>query len=229
MLLRYANETGQDHPASAATKGTDAAQLARRARIHPSQLSNLENEKAPPPRDYLKYELLAEALGAGVEDLWRIGQQDRREWMAYDNLRKAQVLSPKIGGFQAVPLLPEIPLSAPEDPREHFESIAEQYCICHMETDPQAFFWRAKDRAMEPEIRQNDLILLSPRESKNVRDGDIAAIANNRGEVYIRRLTVRHDEYVLTPENAAYPVLVWKIDRDSPRIVGRVKMIVRER
>ena len=61
-----------------------------------------------------------------------------------------------------------------------------------------------------------------------VENGDIAAVVNGKGEKEVRRVTIRNDQMILTAENSAYPVIVWE-KKDKPKIIGRVKEIIRRR
>ncbi|MQY69617.1 MAG: hypothetical protein GH145_01975, partial [Firmicutes bacterium] len=92
--------------------------------------------------------------------------------------------------------------------------------------DPNAFFLRAQDNCMSPEIKNGDLLLIYPNEK--VENGDIAVIVNNKGQKEVRRVTFQADEIILTAENAKYPVIVWTAE-DDVKIIGRVKEIIRRR
>ena len=73
-------------------KSLTQTELAEKSNLNRAQLSSIENGKAPPFRDFTKYSLLADVLGRDAEELWRIGQRDRREWKARGYKRKAEIL-----------------------------------------------------------------------------------------------------------------------------------------
>ncbi|MBA7687934.1 LexA repressor [subsurface metagenome] len=79
---------------------------------------------------------------------------------------------------------------------------------------------------MAPEIKKGDLLLIAPNEG--VESGDIAAVVNGKGEKEVTRITIRKDEIILTPDNPAYPTIIWEA-KDKPKIIGRVKEIIRRR
>ena len=79
---------------------------------------------------------------------------------------------------------------------------------------------------MSPEIKKGDLLLIAPNEKVN--SGDIAAVVNHKGDKEVRRATIREDQMILVPENPAYPIIVWE-RKDKPKIIGRVKQMIRRR
>jgi len=79
---------------------------------------------------------------------------------------------------------------------------------------------------MSPEIKKGDLLLIAPNEE--VKNGDIAAVVNHKGDKEVRRITIREDQMILAPENPTYPIIVWEA-KDKPKIIGRVKEIIRRR
>ncbi len=64
--------------------------------------------------------------------------------------------------------------------------------------DLKAFMYEVEGDFMAPEIKKGDLLLIYPSEIN------------------------------LSPENSAYPIMVWKKE-DKPKIIGRVKEIIRRR
>jgi len=210
-------------------KDLTQTQLARRVELHPSQLSNLENERVPPFQDFTKYSLLAEVLGANAQELWQMGQQDRKEWKAKEHIRKAKILEPKLPEISGrrIPIFHQIPAHSPEnygDPGYDVR-IGDDYYEFKV-GDPNAFFWRAKGDSMSPYIIKGDLLLISPNDK--VESGDIAAVANGKGEKEVRRVAIRKDQLTLTPLNPTYPMIIWEA-KDKPKIIGRVKEIIRRR
>lgn len=79
---------------------------------------------------------------------------------------------------------------------------------------------------MSPEIKDGDLLLIYPNDK--IKNGDILIIRNNKEEKEVRRITIQPHQIILTAENAAYPVRAWRKE-DEPKIIGRVKEIIRRR
>jgi repressor LexA len=203
--------------------------LANKTGLHRSQLSSLENENMPPFQDFTKYKLLSDILKTDPHELWEIGQQDRQEWKAKQHLTKAKILKSDISEklTRPIPILSEIPADTPKDVTDqgYPPGIAEDYYEFKVD-DPNAFFLRAQGDCMSPEIKNGDLLLVSP--SNNVENGDIAVIKNKKGEKEVRRVTFQPDQVILTAENPTYPVIIWRKE-DEPKIIGRVKEIIRRR
>jgi len=210
-------------------KGLSQTDLAKKVALHRSQLSSLESESIPPFVDYTKYTLLAKELDANAQELWEIGQQDRKEWKAKEHIRKAKILEPGISEklIRPIPILNEVPTSVPANNTDldYPPGIAEEYYEFKIDDDS-AFFLRANGDCMSPEIKKGDLLLIAPGEK--VENGDIAAVVNRKGEKEVRRVTIREDQIILIAENPVYPVIVWE-KKDKPKIIGRVKEIIRRR
>jgi len=79
---------------------------------------------------------------------------------------------------------------------------------------------------MSPEIKKGDLLLIAS--NGKVNSGDAAAVVNHKGDKEVRRVTIREDQMILAPENAAYPIIVWE-RKGKPKLIGRVKEIIRRR
>jgi len=45
----------------------------------------------------------------------------------------------------------------------------------------------------------------------------------------VRRVTIREDQIILIADNPVYPAIVWEVEKDKPKIIGRVKEIIRRR
>lgn len=204
-------------------------ELANKTGLHRSQLSSLENENMSPFQDFTKYKLLGEVLKAEPRELWEMGQRDREEWKAKQFLVKAKLLRPDISEklTRPIPILSEIPADTPKDydDQDYPPGIAEDYYEFKV-NDPNAFFLRAEGDCMSPEIKKGDLLLISPNDK--VENGDIAVVANKQGEKEVRRVTIEPDQVILTAENPIYPVIIWK-KKNEPKIIGRVKEIIRRR
>ena len=209
--------------------GLSQTDLAKKVGLHPSQISNLENEASAPFQDFTKYRIFATVFNIDAQELWQIGQRDREEWKARQHLKKAKLLRPDMAQklTRPIPILSEIPAGQPKDydDQDYPPDIAEDYYEFKV-NDPNAFFLRAEGDCMSPEIKEGDLLLISPNDK--VENGDIAVVANKKGEKEVRRITIEPDQVILTAENPIYPVIIWK-KKDEPKIIGRVKEIIRRR
>jgi len=209
--------------------GLSQTDLAKKVGLHPSQVSNLENEASAPFQDFTKYRLFATLFNIDAQELWQIGQRDREEWKAKQHLIKAKLLRPDMiqKHTRPIPILSEIPAGHPQNytDQDYPPGIAEDYYEFKV-NDPNAFFLRAEGDCMSPEIKEGDLLLICPEEK--VESGDIVAIKNNKDEKEVRRVTFQPDQIILTAENPIYPVRVWRKE-DEPKIIGRVKEIIRRR
>jgi len=222
-------ELGKKIKALRENLGLTQTDLANKTGLHRSQLSSLENENMPPFQDFTKYKLLGKVLKADPHELWKIGQRDREEWKAKQHLVKAELLRPDIikKPTHPIPILSEIPAGNPKDysDQDYPPGIAEDYYEFKVD-DPNAFFLRAKGDCMSPYIIEGDLLLISPNDK--VETGDVAIVINNKGEKEVTRVVVHKDQIILTPDNPAYPTVVWEV-KDKPKIIGRVKEIIRRR
>ena len=203
--------------------------LAKKVGLHPSQISNLENEATPPFQDFTKYRLLATLFEIDAQELWQIGQRDREEWKAKQYLKKAKLLRPDISEklTRPIPILSEIPAGHPKDytDQDYPPGTAEDYYEFKVE-DPNAFFLRAEGDYMAPYIIKGDLLLISPNDK--VESGDVAIVVNDKGEKEVRRIVIHENQMTLIPDNPAYPTIIWEA-KDKPKIIGRVKEIIRRR
>lgn len=209
--------------------GLSQTDLANKTGLHRSQLSSMENENIPPFQDFTKYKLLGEILKTNPHELWEMGQRDREEWKAKQHLVKASLLRPDIAKkpTRPIPILSEIPADTPREvtDQDYPPGIAEDYYEFKV-NDPSAFFLRVEGDCMSPEIKKGDLLLISPNDK--VENGDIAVVVNKKGEKEVRRVTIQPDQIVLSADNPVYPVRVWRKE-DEPKIIGRVKEIIRRR
>jgi len=212
-------------------EGLDLSQtdLANKTGLHRSQLSSLENENMSPFQDFTKYKLLGEVLKADPHELWEMGQRDREEWKAKQHLVKANLLRPDIAKklTRLIPILKEVPNSIPNNLEDFPSEIITGFYDFTVK-DPKAFMYEVDGDFMAPEIKKGDLLLIYPGEVDKVKNGDIVAITNGKGVRRLRRVTFEGDEIILSPENSAYPIMVWKKE-DKPKIIGRVKEIIRRR
>lgn len=79
---------------------------------------------------------------------------------------------------------------------------------------------------MSPEIKDSDLLLIYPNDK--IKNGNSVIIRNNKEEKEIRPIIIQPDQIILTADNPAYPVIVWRKE-DEPKIIGRMKEIIRRR
>jgi len=212
------------------SKGLTQTDLAEKVGLRPSQISSLENEKIPPFQDYTKYLTLATVFQIDPQELWEIGQQDRKEWKAKEHLKKAETLEPGISkaNSRPIPILSDIPAGHPKDYTngDYPPGVADDYYEFKVD-DPNAFFLRAEGDCMSPYIIDGDLLLIYPNDK--VENGDVAIVANGKDRKEVRRVNIQPDQVILICDNPAYPAIVWRNDRDKPKIIGRVKEIIRRR
>jgi len=129
--------------------------------------------------------------------------------------------------IRLIPILSEIPADVPQDytDLDYPPGIAEDYYEFKI-NDPNAFFLRVEGDWMAPYIVAGDLSLVYPNDK--TENGDVVIVRNNKGEKEVRRITIEPDQIILTAENSAYPVIIWR-KGDEPKIIGRVKEIIRRR
>jgi len=222
-------ELGKKIKALRESKFLSQTDLAKKVGLHPSQISNLENEATPPFQDFTKYRLLATLFEIDAQELWQIGQRDREEWKAKQHLKKAELLRPDIAKkfTHPIPILSKVPNSIPDNP-EDFPSEIIIGSYNPVIEDSKAFMYEVEGDFMAPEIKKGDLLLIYPSHIDKIKNGDIVAIRNNKGTRRLRRVVLEHDQIILIPENSDYPVIIWR-KKDGPEIIGRVKEIIRRR
>jgi len=222
-------ELGRKIKALRESKGWSQTDFAKRVELHPSQVSSLENEKIPPFQDFTKYELFANIFGLDAQELWQIGQRDRKEWKVKEYIRKAKTLEPGMSKplSRPIPILSKVPNSIPDNPEDFPSEIVTGF-YDPIVKDPKAFMYEAEGDFMAPEIKKGDLLLIYPSHIDKIKNGDIVAIRNNKGTRRLRRVVLEHDQIILIPENSDYPVIIWR-KKDGPEIIGRVKEIIRRR
>ncbi|NQS88654.1 helix-turn-helix domain-containing protein [Patescibacteria group bacterium] len=210
------------------SKGLNQTNLAKKTGLYPSQISSLENEAIAPFQDFNKYKLLAEVLDTDAQKLWRIGQQDRREWKAKEYIERAKILKPDlpVKEFCPIPILNEIPSDIPKFTEYKFPKGTSGEYFEFKVTDPNAFFLRVGGECMFPEIKKEDLLLIYPNEK--IENGDIVLIKNNKDQKKVRRITFQPDQVILTADNLTRSVIVWKKKEDMPKMIGKVMKIIRK-
>lgn len=209
-------------------KGFTQTQVADKAGLSQPYYNLIENNKSSRPPSLYIVEQIANILDCDTNNLSKIVQLMQLEYKkrVVDKLEARLGQAPKTGP-RPIPILSEIPAGHPKNYNTFPSDIIEDYYQFKIEEqDPDAFLLRVGGDCMAPEIKKGDLLLIAPNEK--VENGDIAAVVNDKGEKEVTRITIRKDEIILTPDNPAYPTIVWEA-KDKPKIIGRVKEIIRRR
>ena len=187
--------------------------------------NRIENGKVPPSFDIL--ERLAKVLKCDLSKLHDLADKSRLLFKQRQIDQQHKALGIRPSNIRPIPILSEIPAGHPKDytDQDYPPGIAEEYYEFKIE-DPDAFFLRAEGDCMAPEIKDGDLLLIYPNDK--IKTGDIVIVRNNKEEKEVRRITIQPDQIILTAENPIYPVRVWR-KKDKPKIIGRVKEIIRRR
>lgn len=86
------------------------------------------------------------------------------------------------------------------------------------------FFLRAKgDSMIGARIHDGDLLLI--RRQDTVEDGEIAAVLVN-DEAFVKRVFFRNGMLILHSENPNYPPVVYHLNDENVRIIGKLKKII---
>lgn len=207
--------------------GLTQVELADKAGISQPYYNLIENNKSRPPSFYV-VEKLAQILKCDSKPLIKAVEIMQLEYKK-DSIKK---LEGRLGtggsANRPIPILSDIPAGNPKDygDSDYPAGIADEYYEFKVD-DPNAFFLRAKGDCMAPYIIDGDLLLIYPNDK--VESGDIAIVANDKDEKEVRRVTIEPDQIILCANNLAYPSIVWRNDKDKPKIIGRVKEIIRRR
>jgi len=208
-------------------KGFTQEQVADRAGISQPYYNLIENDKSARPPSFYIIEKLATILACKSKPLLEAVEFLQLEYKRKNVQKLEKRLGQKPPKSRPIPILSEIPAGHPKDytDQDYPPGIAEEYFEFKVE-DPNAFFLRAEGDCMSPEIKDGDLLLISPNDK--VENGDIAVVANKKGEKEVRRVTFQPDQIILSAENPIYPIIIWR-KKDGPKIIGRVKEIIRRR
>ena len=203
-------------------------EVAQKASIQQSYLSHIERDTGRPPSVYV-IEKIAFALGLETKKLIKLLEIERfkYEQQRLNNKRKGLSLKAPNSHFRPIPILKEVPNFIPDN----LQDFPSEIIIGSYEPavkDPKAFMYEVEGDFMAPEIKKGDLLLIYPSEIDKVKNGDIVVITNGKKVRRLRRVTFEGNEIILSPENSAYPIIVWKKE-DKPKIIGRVKEIIRRR
>lgn len=208
-------------------KGLTQIETAEKAGISQPYYNLIENDRTRKPPSFYVIERLAKVLQCDPQPLLKDVEFMQLEYKR-ESVRKFEkrLGEPCLHCPPAIPIVKEIPARIPKNRNDLPVEIIEDFM--HIEIDDAgAFMLKVKDDCMAPQIKRGDLVLIFPSEIEKVKSGDIVAIRNNKGEGQLRRVTLYRDQFILTAENSAYPVLVWTTEEDKPKIIGRVKTAVR--
>lgn len=204
-------------------------EIARKASIQQSYLSQIESDKGRPPTIYV-IEKIALALNLDRNKLVKLLEIERFKYEEQRLNSKRQQLGVKdpSASYHPIPILSDIPAGNPKDygDSDYPAGMADNYYEFKVD-DPNAFFLRAEGDCMVPYIMDGDLLLIYPNDK--VETGDIAIVRNDKDEKEVRRINIQPDQVILCADNPAYPSIVWRNDKDKPKIIGRVKEIIRRR
>ncbi|MBA7639631.1 LexA repressor [subsurface metagenome] len=201
------------------------AELADKIGTTQAYYNRIENSKYPPPSLPI-LETLAKILKYDLSKLRKLADITRIEFKQEDIKRQRERLGLETSQSHPIPILSEIPFFIPKSCKDFPPEIIEAFHEPYM--DPNSFFYRVEGDFMVPEIKEGDLVLICPVLVNEVKSGDIVAITNGKGVRRLRRVTFEGDHTILTADNPAYPVMVWKKE-DKPKIIGRVEEIIRRR
>lgn len=219
---------GQVVKAARLERGLTQQEVADKANISQAYYNMIENDREHPPTIYA-IEKIASALELDRRELARMVEVRRIEYEQNRLDKKKRYLGIKTTGAKSepIPILSDIPTNRPQERSDldYPPGIAEDYYEFKV-NDPNSFFLRAEGDCMSPEIKKGDLLLIYPNDK--LENGDIAAVVNSKGEKEVRRVTMRENQVILTPDNPIYPTIVWEA-KDKPKIIGRVKEIIRRR
>lgn len=208
-------------------KGFTQTQVAERAGISHPYYNLIENEKSSRPPSFYVIEKIARILGCSPKPLLK-----NVELMQLEHKRKnVETMEKRLGQrppkSHPIPILKEVPDFIPDNPEDFPSEMITGFYDSTVK-DPKAFIYEVEGDFMAPEIKKADLLLIYPSEIDKVKNGDIVAITNGKGVRRLRRVTFEGDQIILSAENSAYPIVVWK-KKDKPKIIGRVKEIIRRR
>ena len=204
-------------------QGLSQGEVARKASIQQSYLSQIESDKGRPPTVYV-IEKVAFTLKLDTKKLIKLLEIERFKYEERRLNRKKNELGLRTidKHFHSIPILSQIPSSIPDNHQDFPPELIEDFYSLSVEKG--SFLYRIKEDSMSPRIKERDLVLISTDEK--AKNGDIAVIRNGRGDCLLRRVTFEPDQIILTAENAEYPVLVWRT-KDEPKIMGLVKLIIK--
>ena len=208
-------------------KGLTQIETAEKAGISQPYYNLIENDRTRKPPSFYVIERLAKVLQCDPEPLLKSVEFMQLEYKR-ESVRQFEkrLGEPSLHCPPAIPIVKEIPAQIPKTRDDLPVETIEDFLRIEIH-DARAFMLKAKDDCMAPEIKRGDLVLICPSEIEKVKSGDIVAIRNNKGEGELRRVTLYHNQFILTGGKLACPVLIWTTEEDKPKIIGRVKGAIR--
>ena len=208
-------------------KGLTQTEVAEKTGISQPYYNLIENDKNQKPLSFYVVEKLARVLGCDVKPLLKAVElsqlEYKREAVRQFEKRLGELSLPHL---PKIPIVKEIPAEVPKKADDLSVKIIEGFFRIKL-GDPAVFILKVSDKSMAPEIKRGDLVLICPSKIEKVKNGDIVAIRNNKGDCQLRRVTLYRDQFILTAENSAHPVLVWEAEEYELKIIGRVKGTMR--
>jgi len=120
----------------------------------------------------------------------------------------------------SLPILGNVPAGYPITPIEHVDGyfpLPE-----NLIKDPKAFILKVQGASMEPDIYENDLIVVSPLRKTEIKGtGDLAVIRCDSGEVAIKYVHKEKRGIILSSRNPKYPPQLIAGDQ-TLEIIGKV-------
>jgi len=120
----------------------------------------------------------------------------------------------------SLPILGNIPAGYPITPIEHVDSYFS--LPQNLIKDPKAFILKVQGASMEPDIYENDLIVVSPLRKTEIKGtGDLAVIRCDSGEVAIKYVHKEKRGIILSSRNPKYPPQLIAGDQ-TLEIIGKI-------
>jgi len=120
----------------------------------------------------------------------------------------------------SLPILSNVPTGYPITPIEHVDGyfpLPE-----NLIKDPKAFILKVQGASMEPDIYENDLIVVSPLRKTEIKGtGDLAVIRCDSGEVAIKYVHKEKRGIILSSRNPKYPPQLIAGDQ-TLEIIGKI-------
>jgi phage repressor protein C with HTH and peptisase S24 domain len=168
-------------------KNLTQEQIASKAKIDRTSLSDIERGKVPDP-GYKKIIAIARALKVSTEELLGLKPSSR--------ITPLPLISKAIGS----------PEGAFFTDQDFPPGAGEQY---YEIDDPGAFVLMVEGNSMEPTVRAGDQVIVTP--NKKCRPGDICVVRlADSGKTFLKRVDVQADTVILKSDNPAYAVLIHK-------------------
>lgn len=120
----------------------------------------------------------------------------------------------------SLPILGNVPAGYPITPIEHIDGY---FSLPQNQIkDPGAFILKVQGASMEPDIYENDLIVVSPLQKTEIKGtGDLAVVRCDSGEVAIKYVHKEKRGIILSSRNPKYPPQLIAGDQ-TLEIIGKV-------